>query len=239
MKLYNFRDLGGLPTKCDRQIKTGLLYRTGNVAHWSNEAAAHVAKEYGVKLYIDLRTSDEVKTFGRPEALIRQKVEWLSLSIDTSDKTFEKLTLPKAQDWLELYQRLFAKNLEVWSQFAKIISEANEPILYGCLFGKDRTGIATSLILNILEVHDEHIAADYAKTTHEVQPLADLFRHLLSHHREGSEQEIFEHFSRSHESVMLGFLEYMRTHPEDHKVGKVLRELIAQYREPMKKRLLR
>jgi hypothetical protein len=61
MKLYNFRDLGGLPTKCERTTKSGLLFRTGNVAHWSDEAAAHVAGELGVKLYIDLRNPDEVE----------------------------------------------------------------------------------------------------------------------------------------------------------------------------------
>ena len=238
MKLYNFRGLGGLPTKGDQEIKPGLVFRTGNVAHWSDKAAEHVAGEHGVKLYIDLRTPEEVKKFGRPEALIRQGVEWLSLSINTSDPTFEKLRLPKANDWIALYQRIFEKNLQSWSQFAKTVSGANEPILYGCLFGKDRTGIATSLLLNMLEVKDGHIAADYAKTTHEIQPLSDLFQHLLNNNG-ANKAEIFEHYSRSHEQVILEFLEYIRAHPEEHEIGKELVDIAKKFREPLKTRLLR
>ncbi|MEQ1664126.1 MAG: tyrosine-protein phosphatase [Bdellovibrionales bacterium] len=247
MKLYNFRDLGGLPTSCNRKIKSGLLYRTGNVAHWSDDAAKHVVQDCGVKLYIDFRNADEVKKFGRPEALIRQNVKWLPLSINTSDVIFEKVKLPKANDWLELYQRLFENNISAWAEFAKVVAFTRDPILYGCLFGKDRTGIATSILLNILDVHDEHIAADYAKTTDHVRPLALMFEHLLDHpaHKKDnptekslSEEELFEHFSRSHSDVMFGFLEYLRTHPENHFLAKQLKQLTETYQAPLKSRLL-
>jgi len=237
MKLYNFRDLGGMHTTNNEEIKSGLLFRTGNVAHWSDAAAKHVAEERGVKLYIDFRSAIEVQRFGRPQALINKNVEWLPLSIDTSDPIFEKLKLPKAKDWLSLYQRLFEKNINSWTQFSKTVATANHPILYGCLFGKDRTGIATSLLLNLLDVHDDHIVADYAKTTDHVQPLADLFEHMLEHH-DATEEEIFEHFSRSHGEVMLGFLEYLRTHPEQHYLGKQLKSLFDSYQKPLKERLL-
>jgi protein tyrosine/serine phosphatase len=237
MQLYNFRDLGGLTTKSDHQIKNGLLYRTGNVAHWSHEAAEHIKRERGVRLYIDLRNDKEIVTFGKPEALLKQNIEWMRLSIDTHDEEFSKTRLPVAKDWLSLYQRIFEKNLSTWLTFSKVIAEASEPILYGCLFGKDRTGIGTSMILNLLEVHDQQIAADYAKTTDHVKPLSDLFSGLLENFG-ASEEELFEHYSRSHEHVMLAFLEFLRTHPEDHILGRELKTLEYKYREPLKKRLL-
>lgn len=238
MRLYNFRDLGGLRTATNTQeIKPGLLFRTGNVAHWSESAAQHVAVDRGVKLYIDLRNPIEVEKFGAPDNLVKQKVEWMPISIDTSDEIFENTKLPKAKDWLDLYQRLFEKNLKSWVQFTKVVSTANTPVLYGCLFGKDRTGIATSLILNLLDVHDEHIVTDYAKTTSHIGPLADLFQHLFHNHG-ASTEEIFEHYSRSHESVMLGFLEFIRSHPEDHILGSELKFLSDNYGDALRKRLL-
>jgi protein tyrosine/serine phosphatase len=122
------------------------------------------------------------------------------------------------------------------------MTTTNTPVVYGCLFGKDRTGIATSLLLNMLDVHDEYIAADYAKTTHHIQPLAELFRDLLDHHRESTEEELFQHFSVSHESVMVAFLEYLRAHPEnaeaENQLARPLQAMFETYREPLKARLL-
>ena len=246
MKLYNFRDLGGMLTKCNQEVRPGLLYRTGNVAHWSDRAAQYVAEECGVKLYIDFRRPDEVETFGRPEALLRKKIEWLPVSINTSDPEFESKKLPKKQDWLDLYKRLFEKNIEAWRRFTHTVASANVPILYGCLFGKDRTGIGTSLLLNILEVHDTHIVSDYAQTTHEIRPLSEMIEPLLSrqqpatqHSPAATEEEIFEHFSRSHETVMSKFLEYLRTHPSEHPVGEDLQAMTDLFRTPLKSRLLK
>jgi len=36
------------------------------------------------------------------------------------------------------------------------------PIVYHCSLGKDRTGVLTAVLLSVLGVHDETIAADYA-----------------------------------------------------------------------------
>lgn len=238
MRLYNFRDLGGLTTKCKRAVKPGLVFRTGNVAHWGQEEADAVVNEKGVRLYIDLRNSEEVVKFGRPEALLKAKIEWCSIAIDTSDKEFERQRLPKAADWLGLYQRLFDKNLKSFSQFAKLVAETNTPLMYGCLFGKDRTGIASSLLLNLLDVHDDLIAKDYAKTTDSIQPLADMFRDMLHNHG-ATDEELFEHYSRSHEHVMLSFLEYLRTHPEEHLLARELKSLEDNLRAPLKARLLK
>ncbi len=218
-------------------MKSGLLYRTGNVAHWGEDAARHVAHKLGVKCYVDLRTLGEADKFGRPESLIRQGVEWRNLGIDSSDPIFEKIRLPKADDWIALYKVIFEKNLNSWLQFCEIVATAKAPILYGCLFGKDRTGIATSLLLNILDVHDKHISADYAETTNNIKPLAELFQNLLYNHG-ASEEELFEHYSRSHEHVMLGFLEFLRMHPEEHTIGKELKLLADKYRRPLQDRLL-
>jgi hypothetical protein len=176
--------------------------------------------------------------FGRPEPLLKHKIEWLPIGIDTRDPMFESLTHPNPKDWSDLYVRLFEKNLPKWQEFLKVISSANEPILYGCLFGKDRTGIATSLLLDLLDVHDELIAKDYAKTSNEIIPLGKKFRFMWDD-RPATDEEIFQHYLRSPEEVILAFLECVRTHPETSPVGQLMTELRATHKEKLKSRLLK
>ena len=50
---------------------------------------------------------------------------------------------------------------------------ASAPVLFHCAAGKDRTGVAAALLLDLAGVPDEHIIEDYALSTTELEPMVE------------------------------------------------------------------
>lgn len=59
---------------------------------------------------------------------------------------------------------LFINEDEVLKAMKTLVDERNYPLLFGCVAGKDRTGILSCLILGALGVSEELIMADYLRT---------------------------------------------------------------------------
>ncbi|MEK6554376.1 MAG: tyrosine-protein phosphatase [Bdellovibrionota bacterium] len=203
--LFNFRDLGGLPTNSHELTKEGLIYRTGNMTHLHKETAAYLTEQLGITTYIDFRGEQEIKQFGRPEVLLEAGIEWVNIHIEADDVEFAKLTHPKPEDWVQLYVRLFEKNMVGWAKFLKLIRDTETPVMYGCLFGKDRTGIATGLLLNHLDVQREFIFADYSKTTKGLFPNVSRLKEVWEKTKL-TEEEVLEHYLSAHPEIITGFL---------------------------------
>jgi protein-tyrosine phosphatase len=239
MRLYNFRDIGGLQTKCQREIIKGQLFRTANMAHLTELEAEQLIDKHKIQLYIDFRGMKEIDSFaGRPQSLLSQNVKWANLCINADDPDFGKIQKPEVDDWIRLYRRLFEQNLNVWSDFVKLLKETDGPIAYGCLFGKDRTGVATSLLLDLLNVDDHIITHNYSETTTHVMPVYEQFRHLWED-LALTETEIFNHYLTAKPEIIKGFLDYMRSHPEETLVGQKLKELKTQSAIELQKKYLR
>ncbi len=170
--IHNFRDLGGYPAADGREVKWGVLYRTGTLAHASRADLAALA---GLQLdtLIDFRSSMEKEEEPNrlPEPLTFDVVE-----IPTLDKGNETLVG-------EIFERIESGNFEGFDphatmiesnrqfaseftpQFRQFIQEVLEaqgrPVLWHCSAGKDRTGFAAAILLRILGVDQETVMADY------------------------------------------------------------------------------
>lgn len=214
-ELFNFRDLAGIPTQCERKIRPGLIYRTGNISHINSTTGKTLAENLNIKTYVDFRTNSEIKAFGRPDALIESGVNWINLHIDTEDKMFNESRKPSIKEWAGLYARLFEKNLSDWVRFLNLILESTDALLYGCVFGKDRTGIATSFLLTTLDVHDEHIQNDYALTTKAMEPrFYDRFVNFWDN-SDITKAELYQHYLVAHPEIIRDFVGSIRERDED------------------------
>ncbi|WP_366249529.1 tyrosine-protein phosphatase [Terribacillus aidingensis] len=60
-KLYNFRDIGGLPTKNGRMMKTGILFRSGELSRLSKKDFKKF-NQLNINSICDLRTLNEQKS---------------------------------------------------------------------------------------------------------------------------------------------------------------------------------
>ena len=159
--LHNFRDLGGTLTKSRRAVRRGLLFRCGGVHLWSPDEAAAVRSHIHPKTLIDLRHSAEGDVFPVPVDDIGANYVRIPFSRKMTDDEIPPV-LPALSD---SYQALIRMSSDSILELLETVADpANLPAVLFCAAGKDRTGVATALILGSLNVSSDAIIADYALT---------------------------------------------------------------------------
>jgi len=89
-----------------------------------------------------------------------------------------------------------------------LADETLHPIVFHCAAGKDRTGIVAALLLALLGVDDETIAADYALTAEHIDELVD--RHRAQAEAGDEPVEVSDAYLAAEFAVMQRFLVGMR-----------------------------
>lgn len=183
--LLNARDLGGIPA-AHGHVRYGAIVRS-DALYRLNDAGRAALVAHGVRTVIDMRTPAEVAAnsyaFDAPAGIARQHIPqqteemWKPLAGKADRATFD-LTM------LQLGQSNFAA-------IAKAIGDAPDGgVLIHCEVGKDRTGLMTMLLLDLVGTPADVIAADYALTASGLAPLfADLIAKAESDERRARLQE--------------------------------------------------
>jgi protein-tyrosine phosphatase len=162
---YNFRDLGGYPTHDGQRVRWGRVYRAGRLSALTPRDWAYLT-ELEVKIACDLRSKEEVEA--DPDHL-PETVEYVHLPLkdttSTADRLFALLFNPKRLQSMmpEAYTRVMIdQNAHIFGDILnRLADDANLPAVIHCTAGKDRTGVASALLLLMLGVPDEIIIADY------------------------------------------------------------------------------
>jgi protein-tyrosine phosphatase len=167
-KVTNFRTVGNLKNTEGRILKEGKLYRSAHL-HKLKKRSFNALEELGIKEIIDLRNSKEIaqKPDQLPDEITYKKY---SAFEDEGDQLAQakKLVLKgkvNAADadkrMMDFYREYVTENPEVIKKIITGILESDQPVLYHCTAGKDRTGITTALILAILKFDQETIYNEY------------------------------------------------------------------------------
>jgi protein tyrosine/serine phosphatase len=203
----NVRDLGGLPTADGRVIHDGALVRSDHAGRLSVEGRAALIA-HGVRTIIDLRT--EVELERDPPAFRDESVggvRYLHLPIFPHDEQFGA-ELRATTSAIEVYQLILDRWGEAVAAIVAAIARAPEGgVLIHCYSGKDRTGVIVALVLAVVGVPDDVIAADYALTD---ANLRDWYDEILAQtddpgERRRLENQIFTSFPET----ILATLEYL------------------------------
>jgi protein-tyrosine phosphatase len=157
----NARDLGGYATQDGRQTRWGTVVRSDSPAALT-EAGRAVLASYGVRAIVDLRLpaelADDPNPFAEPGD---HGIAYTNVSIIDPGAGFPPNTITLAENYLwslERFRDLVAKAVEA-------VAQAPEgAVLIHCAAGKDRTGLISALLLGLVDVPTETIAADYAMT---------------------------------------------------------------------------
>jgi protein-tyrosine phosphatase len=162
--LCNFRDLGGYAATDGRTTRWRTLYRADSLGRLTGEDDLRRFRDLGIGTVIDLRYPWEIAAAGRlPEA---DGVTWLNLSIE--HRTYDQSQIDPAIDpWRYLadrYAEVAADGTAELRRALETIAAADAPVVFHCASGKDRTGLLAALVLALLDVPVQTIAADFALT---------------------------------------------------------------------------
>jgi protein-tyrosine phosphatase len=151
--VFNLRDVGGYPAADGRAVRWRTLLRS-DALHRIGPAGSVVLGGLGLRTILDLRTLAEAEI--APSALTGLSAQVTHISLLTGDLQGLPLELDA------IYRYVIDDCGDTIGAGVKILAAADAfPALVHCSAGKDRTGIIVALILAVLGVPDEVIAADY------------------------------------------------------------------------------
>jgi protein-tyrosine phosphatase len=169
---YNLRDLGALPAAGGRWTRWSAIVRGDapdrlTAAGWSSLWA------YGIRTVIDLRNEHEhgCDAAQRPAGLVTVHVP-----LDDLDDA-EFWDRWKRLDCTPLYYREFLERFpeRTAGVIAAVADAGPGGVLIHCAGGRDRTGLVTPLLLALVGVSADDIAADYTLSAARLAPAwADL-----------------------------------------------------------------
>ncbi|MFD4727121.1 tyrosine-protein phosphatase [Streptomyces seoulensis] len=173
----NFRDVGGLPTVDGRKVRHGVLFRSGHLAHATEEDAAFLSS-LGLHTVFDFRNSADQRLEGPDVELpgVRNVNVPLSDPADGAefwrmvrdgdlDQLREILSDGKAAGrMIESYRRIVTERTAEHSRVLHALAEDSVPALMHCAAGKDRAGISVAVTLLAVGVERDAITADYLES---------------------------------------------------------------------------
>ena len=151
--LYNLREVGGYPTADGGMVRWRTLFRS-DALHRLDESGTAAIAALGLRTIVDLRTQMEVDV--APSALAGVMARTTHISLLTGDLQALPLELDAVYRYI-----IDACGKTVGEAIKLLCAPEAFPALVHCSAGKDRTGIVIALILAVLGVPDEVIAADY------------------------------------------------------------------------------
>lgn len=170
----NTRDIGGYLTADQRSLRWGEIIRSENLSRLTADDFQKL-EDIGIKTVIDLRTDDEHE---------KAPTVWQG---DNPPSFFHFPVGDANNEWFTAQRRMFKKNrftekrsselmVDGYRMIAEegppsyekllelVLDESNRPVLIHCNAGKDRAGIAVTLILEALGVDRETIMEEYLLT---------------------------------------------------------------------------
>jgi protein tyrosine/serine phosphatase len=199
---FNARDLGGHPTDLG-VVRRGLVFRAASLHRFG--AAALPA----VETIIDLRSRGEIARRGLCPPIGDASVIHAPMLHTLWGPADYDPSVPLTDFLAERYVEMVEVGREaIGASLTALAQPGALPAVFFCAAGKDRTGVLAAVLLSVLGVADEAIAADYGLSD---GPVRELFAWLRANPAPGSEWAHGDNpLIGAPEAAMLSFLEQLR-----------------------------
>jgi len=161
----NFRDLGGLPVAGRRQIRRGVVYRSESFIALTEEDVSRL-HSIGVRMVCDLRSATERERHGG--GLTGSELIGL---IDPTGFDPERDGIAAMDDaasvvhhHVTVYRRYPLSLAATMRQLLNRVMEGRLPAVITCNAGKDRTGVASAILLLALGADQHTVVEDYLRS---------------------------------------------------------------------------
>lgn len=166
--ISNARELGGIRCAGGRRVKSGVLLRTAELNRVSDADMAALTQKYKLRHVVDLRDASEVRF--RPDLNVAG-ARYISIPVLPELPYKSRSVDLKPREIMEqfvLLYRIMAEHefcARAYAGFFRVLIEARgEAVLWHCVQGKDRTGVAALLLLTALGASMEDAREDYFLT---------------------------------------------------------------------------
>lgn len=228
--LHNLRPVGGLPTRTGDVVRDDLIWRSA--APLSRRTPASEAMvALGVRAVVDLRDARERAS--TPGAWQHPVLQARPMPV------FEdRLHEIRFADLSELYAVMIDESGAALARaFAAVSEHAAGGVLIHCTAGKDRTGVLSALVLDVLGVERTLVLDDFAQSQQRLGPsyLAELFADvdaaslpgIAAHRATASPPELLEGAFARIDGEWGGSSAYLRAHGLDEDAIPRLRTLMG------------
>jgi protein-tyrosine phosphatase len=200
----NARDLGGYATEDGRETRWGTVVRSDCPAALTEAGRAALAG-YGVRAIVDLRLPAELAEDPNPFAEPGDHgIAYTNVSFIDPAAAPPDAVSTLAEDYLQMLDRYRQGVAEALAAIARAPDDG--AVLVHCAAGKDRTGLISALLLGLVDVPAETIAADYAMTAELLRPRERQWLEGLDPEERAQREAMLARYAPTAE-VMLAVLE--------------------------------
>src|SRR5262245_52800648 len=173
----NFRDLGGYPTSDGRTVRWRRVFRSDALHLLTDADVVRIRHELGVRDVIDLRSTAEVRSEGRglieADPIRCHHVPLFDEEVRAEDR--ERVAQISLAD---RYVFMAGLAREAIGRVITTLARAEAPAVFHCAAGKDRTGVISALLLDLLGVPDDIVVADYVATRENLDAIVERLNSL-------------------------------------------------------------
>ena len=162
---YNVRDIGGYATADGRTTRWRTFLRADNVSTLPQCSQDTLTSSIGVRTVIDLRRQGEIdlqadNVLGRSPHVGYHNVDIVG------DMVFDQVESTEPRHKIHAsYRNMLDRRGSKFGETLRVLAQPGAlPAMYHCMGGQDRTGIVSALLLGLVGVPTETIAADYTLT---------------------------------------------------------------------------
>ncbi|CAN6644587.1 hypothetical protein TRVA0_020S02036 [Trichomonascus vanleenenianus] len=169
----NCRDLGGFRSPLG-VLKSGMLFRAANPAE-ATIRGQNVLRALGIRYIYDLRSQPEIDLapmadFEGIKTVYNPVLPDKALSPDALAEESKKFT-SATEAFLFIYNNIFRHAIRSYRVILEHIRDRpEEPLLFHCMAGKDRTGMLSMILLSLIGVDRDTICREYELTTEGLLP---------------------------------------------------------------------
>jgi protein tyrosine/serine phosphatase len=159
---FNFRDLGGYSAADGRRLRTGQVFRSDGLQHLTESDLERLTSGIGLARVIDLRSTEEITEDGSGVIVEQTTVHHVPLFERTRSQAQTITPDAMPPNMGELYFIMLTLAREPIVEVVRLLADFDDPAVFHCAAGKDRTGVISALLLSLLGIPEETIVADYA-----------------------------------------------------------------------------